>query len=171
MRNSTPFACAGLALALLVVTAGCRDRREVTIFHAASLARGIKDEAQLTYLHHVALAAIQRNDLAGAKSLMEKYRVALKTTADLIQVRLLHEITGAVALAEKNYETAIAEIKQADLRNAYNLYRLAQAYHGSGRHEEAAEMYEKVARFFADNSLRYAFVRNKATEVLAAVSP
>jgi len=146
-------------------------RQAQKLIEASSMALGIKDEAQRTYLHHAALAAIHRGDLTSAKSHVEKYRAELKTTADLIQVRLLHEMAGALALAEKNYETAVDEIMQADLQNAYNLYRLAKAYHGLGRYQEAAETYDKVAHFYADNSLRYAFVRGKADEFLAAATP
>jgi len=146
-------------------------QQALKIIETSSLAQGIKDDAQLTYLHHATIVAIRLGDLTRAQSYVEKYRAEMKTASDLMQLRLFHETSGALALAENDYETAINEIGQADLRDAYNLYRLAQAYHGAGRHREAAETYEKVANYYADNSLRYAFVRNKANEFLAAVTP
>ena len=42
------------------------------------------------------------------------------------------EIAGRLALAEKRWDAAIAELDQANLLNPYNRYRLSQAYAGKG---------------------------------------
>jgi uncharacterized protein (DUF39 family) len=41
-------------------------------------------------------------------------------------------LAGVIALAEKNYDSAIAELEQANLQNPRNLYRLYEACQGKG---------------------------------------
>ena len=66
-----------------------------------------------------------------------------------------------IALAEKDYDKAIAELQQANQQNPQDLYRLAQAYQGKGDNAKAKEFYAKAAGFNSLPQLNYAFVRVK----------
>ena len=70
---------------------------------------------------------------------------------------------------KKDYDKVIEELQQADQQNPYNLYRMALAYKGKDDKEKIKEFYMKAAMFNALNSLNYAFIRNKAEDVLSGM--
>ena len=84
-----------------------------------------------------------------------------------MQVKQAHELAGRIALAEKNYDTAIAELQQANDQNPRNLFRLGQAYQGKGDSTKAREYYAQAAGFNSLPQLNYAFIRVKAQRIVA----
>jgi tetratricopeptide (TPR) repeat protein len=70
-----------------------------------------------------------------------------------------------IALSEKDYDKAIAELNQANQQNPQNLYRLSQAYQGKGDSAKAKEFGAKAAAFNSLPQLNYAFVRTKAQKM------
>jgi tetratricopeptide (TPR) repeat protein len=103
--------------------------------------------------------ALARNDVDGAKKWSDDFAAEANASGSAGQKRLVHELAGQVALAEKDYTKAIAELTQANQQDPYNLYRLSLAYAGAGKTEKAKE-YAALAR--GDNALtniNYAFVR------------
>ncbi len=70
------------------------------------------------------------------------------------------------ALAEKNYDQAIAELLQSNQQNPNNLYLLGEAYQGKGDAAKAKESFTKAAKFNSLPQLNYAFVRAKANHRL-----
>jgi tetratricopeptide (TPR) repeat protein len=81
------------------------------------------------------------------------------------QVRQAHELSGMIALAEKDYDRAITELQQANQQNPQNLYRLCQAYQGKGDNAKAKEFCSKAAGFNSLPQLNYAFIRAKAQKM------
>ena len=75
---------------------------------------------------------------------------------------------GRIALAEKDYDKAIAELEQANLQDPRNLYRLGQVYQGKGDGTKATELYTKAAEFNSLPQLNYAFIRLKAQKMAAS---
>lgn len=134
----------------------------------SSLAKTIKETAEQTYLYNATHVAIHHGDLATAKKRAGKYRDQAAASYDPIRSKLSHELTASIALAEKDHQTALAELQYTDLQDPYNLYRLVQVYRGLGDRQKAQEMAQEIAVFYADNNLNYAFIRSKATEILAA---
>jgi lipopolysaccharide biosynthesis regulator YciM len=92
---------------------------------------------------------------------------AKKNTA---QEKQAHELAGRIALGEKDYPKAIAELEQANLQNPRNLYRLSQAYQGNGDSTKAHEYLTKSADFNSLPALNYAFIRVKAQKLAAQKS-
>ena len=74
---------------------------------------------------------------------------------------------GRIALAERDYEKAIAELEQANQQDPRNLYRLSQAYQGKGDSAKAKELCTKAAEFNSLPQLNYAFIRMKAQKMAA----
>ena len=74
-----------------------------------------------------------------------------------------------IALEEKDYDKAIAELPQANQQNPQNLYRLSQAYQGKGDNAKAKEFAAKAAGFNSLPQLNYAFIRAKAQEIASDV--
>jgi tetratricopeptide (TPR) repeat protein len=76
-----------------------------------------------------------------------------------------HELGGRIALAQKDYDKAIAELQQANQQDPRNLYRLSAAYQAKGDGSKAHELCKKAAEFNSLPQLPYAFVRTKAQKM------
>ena len=76
-------------------------------------------------------------------------------------------LDGRIALAEKDYDKAIAELQQANQQDPRNLFLLGQAYQAKGDSTKAKELYTKTAEFYSLPQLNYAFVRIKAQKMAA----
>ena len=134
----------------------------VTTMQASTLSQEVKDNNKLVSHYNLARVAIAQKDLAGAKSHADEYRKGAEATKNPNQIRLSHELNGLIAMAEKNYPTAISELQQANQQNPQNLYRLCQAYESSGNAAKAKELCGQAAGFNSLPAVNYAFVRTKA---------
>ncbi|HEY3123008.1 MAG TPA: tetratricopeptide repeat protein [Thermoanaerobaculia bacterium] len=128
----------------------------------SSLSQEIKENNRRLIHYNLARVALVRKDLAGAKTEAEEFRKGAEASNNPAQVRLSHELTGMIALAEKDYDKALVELPQANQQNPQNLYRMCQAYQAKGDKEKAKEMCTKAAEFNSLPALNYAFIRTKA---------
>ncbi len=121
-------------------------------------------------LHHFNMTrvALGKKDLATAKSEAAEFQKLALASHNPFQSKLAHTLNGMVALAEKDWDTAIAELPQGNLQDPYNLYRLSLAYQGKGDKEKAKEFAAKAADFNALPALNAAFVRTKAKKAAAS---
>lgn len=136
--------------------------RAVKTIQESNLSAEVKANNRRVSHYNLARAAIVARDLATAKSESEEFRKAAEASNNPNQVRLAHEIAGMIALAEKAYDKALAELEQSNKQNPQNLYRLCQAYGGKGDKEKAKELCTKAAEFNSLPAVNYAFVRTKA---------
>jgi tetratricopeptide (TPR) repeat protein len=134
----------------------------VTTMQASNLSQEVKNNNKLVSHYNLARVAIAQKDPAGAKSHAEEFRKGAEAGKNPNQVRLAHELNGLIAMAEKNYPTAISELQQANQQNPQNLYRLCQAYQASGDAAKAKELCGQAAGFNSLPAVNYAFVRTKA---------
>jgi tetratricopeptide (TPR) repeat protein len=141
--------------------------RALEVTRASALSQGIKDNAQLFHHFNLATVAIGKTDYATAKTEAEQFRKGAEASRNPNQVRLAHELAGRIALAQNDYDTAIAELQQANLQDPYNLYRLALAHQGKGDAAKAKELATKAAEFNSLPQLNYAFIRTKARSLAA----
>jgi tetratricopeptide (TPR) repeat protein len=103
--------------------------------------------------------ALARNDLAAAHQWCDKFTAQANASGSAGQKRLVHELAGQIALAEKQYAKAITELQLSNLNDPYNLYRLSLAYAGGGKSDKAREYAKKAGGDNTLTSLNYAFVR------------
>jgi tetratricopeptide (TPR) repeat protein len=136
--------------------------RGLKLVGGSSLSPEIKDNAKLVHHYNLARVALGKKDFAAAKSEAEEFRKGAVVSKNPAQAKQAHELAGIIALAEKNYDKAIAELQQANQQNPYNLYRLCQAYQGKGEEEKAKEFCAKAADFNSLPQINYAFIRAKA---------
>jgi tetratricopeptide (TPR) repeat protein len=102
--------------------------------------------------------ALAKGDIAGARKWSDEFAAEANASGSAGQKLLVHELAGQVALAEKQYPKAAAELELSNLLDPYNLYRLSLAWQGAGN-ADAAKRYAEKAR--TDNTLtnmNYAFV-------------
>jgi tetratricopeptide (TPR) repeat protein len=128
----------------------------------SNLSNDVKENAQRNHLFNLATVALGKNDLASAKKLLAEFSKVANAAKSRFQIWQSHELAGRIALAEKNYKLALAELNQSNLQNPENLYRIAQVLEASGDQAKAKEMYKKVADFNVLNSLNCAFVQTDA---------
>jgi len=128
----------------------------------SNLSQEIKDNTKLFQHYNLTRVALGKKDLAAAKTGSQEFRKGAEASKNPAQVKQAHELAGLVALEEKNYDQAIADLQQTNLQNPQSLYRLAQAYQGKGDGQKAKESFAKAAAFNSLPQLNYAFIRNKA---------
>ena len=133
----------------------------------SNLSKEIKDNAAVFHHYNLARVAIAKKDLATAKAETETFRKGAEAAKIPNQVKQAHELAGRIALEEKNYDAAVAELTQANQQNPDTLYLLGEAYRGKGDAAKAKDSFTKAAKFNSLPQLNYAFVRTKAEKALA----
>jgi tetratricopeptide (TPR) repeat protein len=139
--------------------------RSLQMIEGSSLSQEIKDNAKLLHEYNRAALAISRKDYAAAKTSADAYRQGAEASKNPAQIKLSHELAGRIALAQKDYDQAIAELEQANLQDPRNLYRLGQAYQAKGDAAKAQKLYAEAAGFNSLPALNYAFIRVKAQKM------
>jgi len=142
--------------------AAAEFQKSVALVEASDLSPEIKNNTRLVHHFNLTLVALRKKDLGAAKKEAEAYRTGVAASKNPIQKRFAHELDGTIALAEKDYDKALAELPQSNLQNPYNLYRLALAHQGKGDSEKAKEFATKAASFNVLPNPNYAYVRLKA---------
>jgi tetratricopeptide (TPR) repeat protein len=127
-----------------------------------------KDNAALFNHYNLARVAIAKKDLAAAKTETETFRNGAEARKNANQIKQAHELAGRIALEEKNYDTAVSELAQANQQNPDVLYLLGLSYQGKGDTAKAKASFTKAAKFNSLPALNYAFVRTKAEKALAS---
>jgi tetratricopeptide (TPR) repeat protein len=125
----------------------------------------VKKSARRNLLYHEALAALGRGDAQAAKALAERFRDRVGDSKIPSEVRSQRELFGLVALAEGDYGGAVSLLLEADPGDPRVLYELALAYQGAGDADKARG-FAKRAADFNGLSIRYAYVRRRAEELL-----
>lgn len=142
--------------------------KSLSIIESSGLSNETKENARRGYLFNAARVAMKKKDFASAKAKAAEHRKKVNAINNYFQTRLTHELAGTIALEEKDYDTALTELNQANQQNPYNLYRMAMAYEGKGDQDKAQEMYKKAVHFNARNSLNQAFVNSKSRKMMTA---
>jgi tetratricopeptide (TPR) repeat protein len=133
----------------------------------SSLSAEIKQNAELFHHYNLAKVALGRKNLATAKTETETFRKGAEAAKNQFLIKQAHELSGEIALQEKSYDTAIAELTQSSQQNPANIFLLAQAYEAKGDAAKAKETFTKAAKFNSLPALNYAFVRAKAAQKIA----
>jgi tetratricopeptide (TPR) repeat protein len=136
--------------------------RSQQLIEDSNLSQEIKNNATLLHHFNAAAIAIAKKDLAAAQTHAEEFRKGAEATKNDGQLKQAHELAGRIALAEKDYGKAIAELEQANQQNPQNLYRLSQAYRAQGDAAKSQDYLKKAADFNSLPALNYAFIRAKA---------
>jgi tetratricopeptide (TPR) repeat protein len=122
----------------------------------------VKENAELAHHYNMARVAVVRKDFAGARKEADLFREGAAAAKNPFVAKNAHELDGIVALAEKDYDRAIAELAQANPQNPQDLYRLCQAHRAKGDTAKAAELCKQAAEFNSLPQANYALVRARA---------
>jgi tetratricopeptide (TPR) repeat protein len=141
--------------------------RIVKMTESSGLSQRIKDNTKLFHHYNLATVALGQKNYSTAKAEAAEFRKGAEVSKNPGQLRQSHQLDGTIALAEKNYDKAIAELQQTGQQNPQNLFRLCQAYQGKGDLAKAKEACSKAAAFNSLPQLNYAFIRAKAAKMAA----
>jgi len=169
--NDVPNMIGDLQLkALIMLETGRYDdakalfARALKMTEESNQSQEIKNNAKLFSHFNLARVALGKKDLALAKTEAEEFRKGVDGK-NSNQVKQTHSLGGMIALEEKNYDKAIAELQQANQQNPYDLYRQCRAYQGKGDSAKAAEFCKKAAEFNSLPQMNLAFIRAKAAKM------
>jgi tetratricopeptide (TPR) repeat protein len=132
------------------------------LVQASNLSPDIKSNAQLVLHYNLARVAAAKKDFATAKKEADAFREGAATSKNPNQLQNSHELDGIIALAQKDWDTAIAELGRANPQNPQDLYRICVAFKGKGDAGKATEYCTKAADFNSLPNANYAWVRVKA---------
>ncbi|MBV9608925.1 MAG: tetratricopeptide repeat protein [Acidobacteria bacterium] len=139
--------------------------RALKLIVDSSLGDDLKENTKLFHHYNLATVAVGKKDLATAKNEAEEFRKGAAAKNNALQLKQAHELAGIIALAQKQFDGAIAELRQASQENPRNLYRLCQAYQAKGDSATAREYCARAAQFNSLPQLNLAYVRVKAKKM------
>jgi tetratricopeptide (TPR) repeat protein len=145
--------------------ADARFKEAVQMSAESNAVEEAKVAARRNSLFNHGRAALVRGALAVARAKAEEYAEQVAEHQVPFEQRQSHELMGLIALAEKDYPKAVAELQQANLQNPRVQYHLALAHQGAGEEEAARETCRKAAEHNGLN-FNYAYVREKAKKML-----
>jgi len=132
----------------------------------ADVAAQVKEAARRQALFDEARLALARGDQAAASAAAAAYEKAVAARAIPFEVRQAHELRGRLALAEKDYPSAAAELREANQQDPRVLYLLAVAQEGAGDKQSAKELARQAAEFNALSNT-YGYVRARARKLVS----
>jgi tetratricopeptide (TPR) repeat protein len=139
-----------------------RYRQQLELQEQSDLPAEVKENARLVLHYDLGRAALGLGDVSGARQHAEAFLKGATAKKNDGQIKLAHELFGKIALKEKQYSRAIAELNQGNQQDPYTLYLLGQAYEGAGDSAKAHDFYRRAANQNTLPTLNYAFVRSKA---------
>lgn len=139
--------------------------RSLQMMQGSDLPQDLKDNAKLLQDYDLAGIAIAQKDYPAAKAYAATFVQGAEASRNSAQIQQAHELAGRIALAEKDYAKAVAELEQSNLQNPRNLYRLGLAYGGKGDTAKEQEFIRKAAAFYSLPQLDYAFIRAQAQQM------
>jgi len=142
--------------------------RSLQLVESSSLSDEIKSNRRLQHEFELANLALAKKDLASAKKHADTYRQGVESSHGAFRIQQSHELAGRIAFANKDYDTALAELHQANQQDPSVLYRISLVYQARGDHDDARDYAKKAAGFNSLPQLNYAFIRSKAEKAHAS---
>jgi tetratricopeptide (TPR) repeat protein len=139
-----------------------RFHHSLDVISKSSLSADVKEDAQLAAHYNEGRVALAKGDLAAAKKHSTAYTSGAEERHNAFRIRQAHELAGSIALAEKQYDTAITELGQGSQQDPQVVYLTALAYRGKGDAPRAKDLALRAARANVLPLVTYAFVRTKA---------
>jgi len=134
---------------------------EITLMNKASVPAEVKEANRRNSLFDTARVALKRGDMVTAQAQAQAYQKQVEVRRIPFEVRQVHELLGMIALAQHQYDVALAELAQSSAQNPQVLYFTALVLQGKGDTQGARTAAQAVANFNAMNG-NYAFVRSEA---------
>ena len=140
---------------------------EVTL--ASNLSNEVKENTKRFALYNAGRVLLMKNDLKGAKVKANEFGEKAIAANNTFQIWLSHELNGCIALKEKDFSKAEAELNKANQQNPYTFYRLGLVYQGMNDKVKADEHFKKAANFNALTNMNQSFVRVRTRNMITSM--
>jgi tetratricopeptide (TPR) repeat protein len=138
-----------------------RFKESMEVITQSNLPLAVKGNANTTHLFNLARVFAVKNEFQKAEETSELFAEQVGIRKNPIQIKLIAQLNGIIALHEEKYQLAIDELEKANQLNPYNLFRIGQAYAGLGEHEKAASYKLQAEELNVLNSMDQAIVLSK----------
>ncbi len=146
--------------------AAAKYKEQVATIDKADAPAQVKEATHRQAIFDEARVALARNDPATAKTRAAAYATAVEARKIPFEVRQSHELAGRLALVQKDYATAVTELRQANQQDPGVLYLTAVALQGKGDLQGAKNAGVQAADFNGLSNT-YGYVRGKAKAMVA----
>jgi tetratricopeptide (TPR) repeat protein len=144
-----------------------RFRQALGLVNQSSLSDDVKQDTRLADRYNQGRIALAQGDLAKAGAEAAAYAAGASQRQNSIRLKQAHQLQGEIALAAKDYGTALTHLGQANQQDPQVLYLTALAHQGKGDAARARELAVKAANANILPLASYAFVRAKARKLAA----
>jgi tetratricopeptide (TPR) repeat protein len=131
----------------------------------SSLSDEVKADTRLAGHYNDGQIALAKWDLPKAKTEAKAYEEGATARKNTFRIRQAHALMGNIAMAEKQYDAALAHFAQANQQDPQVLYWTALAHGAKGNTARAKELAAKAANANVLPQVTYAFVRAKAKKL------
>lgn len=76
-----------------------------------------------------------------------------------------HQLGGIIAIQEKNWDEAIARLKQSTPQKQYNLYLICEVYDVMGDNNRVSEHMSKAANFNLVNNIQQSMAHRRVARM------
>jgi tetratricopeptide (TPR) repeat protein len=135
------------------------------LIEKSSLSDEVKQDARLGGRYNAGRIALAKWDLPKAKTEAQAYEQGAVARQNTFRVRQAHELMGSIAMAEKQYDAALAHFAQANQQDPQVIYWTAMAHQAKGNTARAKELAARAANANVLPLVTYAFVREKAKKL------
>ena len=136
--------------------------KSLEIVEASNLFERVKRNIRQNDIASRSLVELERGNLSEAINLANEYLAIIEPSDNILRIQAANLILGRVALAQGEYDIAIAHLEKANQESAWSQFHLAAAYEGKGDTVRAVELYESAATTYELNNLTYAVIRQES---------
>ena len=135
------------------------------VVEKSSLSDEVRQDTRLAGRYNDARIALAKGDIPKAKTEARAYEEGAVARKNTFRVRQAHGLMGSIAMAEKQYDAALAHFAQANQQDPQVIYWTAMAHQAKGNAARAKELAARAANANVLPQVTYAFVREKAKKM------
>jgi tetratricopeptide (TPR) repeat protein len=139
-----------------------RFQQALDLIEKSGLSDDVKQDTRLADQDNRARLALAKGDLAAARTAAQAYAAGAEARHNPFRIRQAHELAGLIAMQEKDYDRAIAELGQANQLDPAVVYATARAWKAKGDGAKAKALARRAAEANILPLITYAFVRADA---------
>lgn len=144
-------------------------KESLKLAESSSLSDQIKENNRYNIMYNLARSDAAEGKFAQAKDKAEQFSQRADKVENPALIRQARQLDGIIALGEKKYDQALKFLEQSNQLNPYNIFRMAQAWHGKGDLEQARLFYQRASGFNVIINNNYSYIRQRAHKLAGSL--
>lgn len=128
---------------------------------AENVSPRVVELARFNHQYDAGRVAALSGDIEKAKQLLTSYQQQAESNKNPFQIWQAYQLAGIIAMQEKDWDNAVANLQKANPLNPYNFYLLSVAHSGKGDAENAKAFADKAVNFNGVGNVFQAMARQK----------